>query len=98
MDRLTEERQHIDELDALLLKTLAERMDVSRRIGEYKAESGIEVLQPARYASMMEKRFAKGRQLHLDHNFISALFDLIHTESQHIQTDIINHKSPKKQV
>lgn len=92
MDKLTEERKRIDETDRLLIDIIAERMNISRRIGEYKSEYGIDIIQPERYTAMLKQRIEQGKNLKIDERFISSLFDLIHEESQKVQTAVINSK------
>lgn len=86
MDQLDDWRNSIDLLDDILLETIAKRMEISRRIGVYKAKRNIPVLQPERYRDMMAVRTKRAGELHLDHDFVDRLFALIHEESQHEQT------------
>ena len=76
-------RAEIDELDARLWETLAARMDVSRRIGEWKKANGVAPLQPERYGMIVEKLTApqppEGGGLRTE--FKLALWELIHEES-----------------
>ena len=74
-------RAEIDELDDSLWETLAARMDVSRRIGEWKKANHITPLQPERYAEILAKRTQWAEKHELDAEFVQQLFDLIHKES-----------------
>lgn len=76
----------MDLLDDILLETIAKRMEISRRIGVYKAERNIPILQPERYRDMMVVRQQRADALHLSHDFTDRLFALIHEESQREQT------------
>ena len=49
-------RAEIDELDDQLWETIARRMEVSERIGEWKKEHGVQALQPQRYAEIIAQR------------------------------------------
>ena len=75
-------RAEIDELDARLWDTIAARMDVSKRIGEWKKAHGVAPLQPGRYQEIVE------RIKNTDHfkdsgqkEFALRLWDLIHEQS-----------------
>ncbi len=81
IDNLTELRNKIDEIDFQLLNLLAQRMEISGAVGALKRKNNIEALQPERYSSMMETRLEQAKQLHLNHEFIVELFDVIHRES-----------------
>ncbi len=76
-------RAEIDELDEKLWDTIAARMDVSRRIGEWKKANGVAPLQPERYEMIVERLKApqppKGGGLRTE--FKLALWELIHEES-----------------
>lgn len=74
-------RAEIDELDDRLWETLSNRMDVSRRIGEWKKANGIAPLQPQRYQEILSTRQQWAGQHGLSESFVSQLFDLIHAES-----------------
>ena len=76
-------RAEIDELDEKLWDTIGARMDVSRRIGEWKKAHGIAPLQPERYEMIVERLKApqppEGGGLRTE--FKLALWELIHEES-----------------
>ena len=74
-------RAEIDELDDRLWQTLAERMDVSRRIGEWKKANHVPALQPMRYRQILAQRKQWAQKNGIDAAFIEQLFDLIHQES-----------------
>ena len=74
-------RAQIDELDRQLLQLLAERMGVSRRIGQCKRARNMTVLQSMRYSELLESRCKQGEQCGLDAAFVGTLFEAIHEES-----------------
>ena len=79
-------RAEIDELDDQLWATIAARMDVSKRIGEWKKAHGIAPLQPERYQQIREKLLTPPDPLSegekgLRTEFKLALWELIHEES-----------------
>ena len=78
-------RAEIDELDDRLWATIAARMDVSRRIGEWKKAHGVAPLQPERYKQIVEKlkslRVQEFKGLKVSEDFILKVWELIHEES-----------------
>lgn len=83
-------RAEIDELDDTLWDTIAARMDVSRRIGEWKKAQGISPLQPERAKVISERLKVKGEKLNLSAEFIKQIWDIIHQESLKTQLKIEN--------
>ena len=74
-------RAEIDELDDRLWETIAARMGVSRRIGEWKKAHGVAALQPKRYLQILSAREQWAAENGLSDSFAKQLFDLIHEES-----------------
>ena len=78
-------RAEIDELDETLWGTIAARMDVSKRIGEWKKVHGVAPLQPGRYEEIVERLKApqspEGGERMLRTEFKLALWEMIHEES-----------------
>ena len=72
-------RAEIDELDERLWDTIAARMDVSKRIGEWKKEHGVAPLQPERYQAIVERLRVIGYGL--DEAFMLRVWEQIHNES-----------------
>ena len=67
-------RAEIDELDERLWDTIAARMDVSRRIGEWKKAHHVAPLQPERYKEIVDRIKDKG-------DFALRIWEIIHEES-----------------
>ena len=80
-------RSRIDELDENLINILSERMVVAGKIGRYKEEHNMPVLQSLRYGELVERLKAKALELNLNEEFIQALMEIIHKESVRIQLD-----------
>lgn len=74
-------RAEIDELDDQLWETIAQRMEVSERIGEWKKEHGVQALQPQRYEEIVKQRKEWAEQKGLSEELVQNLFDTIHQES-----------------
>ncbi|MCM1006304.1 MAG: bifunctional 3-deoxy-7-phosphoheptulonate synthase/chorismate mutase type II [Prevotella sp.] len=89
-DTLSRLRMEIDELDEELLSVLARRMEVSRKIGDYKRGADMAVMQPERYSRLLTALLDKGVRLGLDATFLGSLLEQIHAESVRTQLNIIN--------
>jgi chorismate mutase len=90
--QLDELRLLIRKLDDELLELLAKRMAVSEKIGEYKRENNITILQLTHWKNLFDKSLDTAHQLGLPKDFIKAMYQLIHDESIRRQTDIMNKK------
>ena len=87
---MQELRAIIDEVDYDLLKMLVARFDVIDKIGEYKKENNVTILQIERWRQILKTRKTEALSTGLSEEFITALLDLIHNESIRLQTEIMN--------
>ena len=83
-------RQQINHLDDELMQLLSTRMRLSEKIGEYKKNNNITILQTNRWNQILERAFAKGEKLGLSKEFITKYFDAVHMESINHQNRIMN--------
>jgi chorismate mutase len=83
-------RQQINHLDDELMQILGQRMKVAEKIGEYKKNNNITILQTNRWNEILERAFAKGEKLGLSKEFITKYFDAVHMESINHQNRIMN--------
>ena len=74
-------RAEIDELDERLWDTIAARMEVSKRIGEWKKEHGVTPLQPERYQEIVERINELTNERGLSTDFALRIWEQIHEES-----------------
>lgn len=88
-EELTAMRHEIDQLDDQLISILTQRMAVSRKIGRYKKQENMTVLQSARYNDILERRL-KQCEKELSPTFMRHIFENIHEESIRQQLQIIN--------
>jgi len=84
-------RAEIDELDEQIWDSIAARMDVSKRIGEWKKEHGIAPLQPERYREIVKELKIKNEKLRmnglpLSEQFMLNIWEMIHEESLRMQS------------
>jgi len=83
-------REQINQLDDELLALIGQRMKIADKIGEYKRENNITILQTHRWNEILGKAFAKGEKLGLSQDFITKYFDAVHMESINHQNKIMN--------
>lgn len=74
-------RKEIDELDDSLVQILARRMEISRRIGDYKRVHKMTILQTDRYNEILSKITQQGELTDIDSVFLKRIFDTVHEES-----------------
>src|ERR1039457_2214846 len=63
-------REQVDQLDDELLTLLSQRMKISDKIGGYKKENNITILQAKRWNDILERSFEKAKQLGLTKEFL----------------------------
>ena len=87
-------RSRIDYIDEDLLKEFGARMDVSRKIGAYKRDHNVAIIQAARWDAVIEGMKEKARAYGLSEKFIGDVFSAIHEESIRIQNEVLS-KGPE---
>ena len=80
-------RDRIDTLDRQLLNILSERMEISRRIGDFKQRHRLSVVQPERYEQLVGRCVDYGEELGLPPAFTRDILAAIHEESVRQQTN-----------
>lgn len=98
LNLLEELRDRIDRIDEEILSLMAERMKVAREIGLYKKENNMTILQVERWNEILKTRQSSGLQKDLTRDFIIHLYEKIHEESIHHQTQIMNSSEIQKKV
>ena len=91
MDELQTLRQDIDKIDDELVKLFCRRMDVTRRVGEYKRERGIPVLDQTRERQVLQnKAMLAGEGLR---SAVITLYQTILALSRRQQRDLVQPKT-----
>jgi chorismate mutase len=83
-------RRQIDQLDDELMQILSQRMKVADKIGAYKKDNNITILQTIRWNEILQRAIVKCEQLGLSKDFIIKYFDAVHMESINHQNKIMN--------
>ncbi|WP_311136653.1 chorismate mutase [Hymenobacter cellulosilyticus] len=79
-------REQINQLDAEIIQLLGRRMAVAEKIGVYKKENDITILQTSRWNEVLERAQRQGSSVGLTPEFIEQYFAAVHLES-------INHQN-----
>jgi chorismate mutase len=83
-------REKINSADEQLLLVLSQRIDYSKKIGEYKKANNITILQVNRWEELLKNRMNLGQVMGLNSEFVKEMYSLIHEESIQVQTEIMN--------
>jgi chorismate mutase len=89
-DIMSDLRAQIDKIDDVVFQKMGERMKVVEKIGNYKKDNGITILQVNRWDEILHRRVAYAKALNLSPEFAEKLLELIHSESIRKQTEIMN--------
>jgi len=97
-DKLADLRKSIDKIDDILLQKLGERMAIVEKIGEFKRDNQVTILQVNRWDAIIKKGHAFAKALKLDLNFTEKFLELMHGESIRKQTEIMNAGKAEKGI
>lgn len=89
-DKLADLRKQIDKIDDTIIQKLGERMAIVQKIGEFKRDNEVTILQTSRWDEIIKKRTAFAKALKLDTAFTEKFLELVHGESIRKQTEIMN--------
>ncbi len=89
-DTLVLLREQIDQIDDEIMQKMANRMKISEKIGQYKKENNVTILQVNRWEEIVQTRAALGKAMGLDEGFTRDLLRLVHHESIQVQTKVMN--------
>lgn len=87
-------RSQIDDCDNQLLDILSKRMRISREIGNYKKDNGLQVVHTNRFDEILNKCLSQAEELGMSEDFIQEVMKAIHRESVRQQINILNNVSP----
>jgi chorismate mutase len=90
LSTLEDLRHEIDKYDDKLMEIFDHRMAVSRKIGEYKKQNNITILQTSRWDEILHNKIEQAAKLGLGEEFIVKIFRAIHEESINHQTRVMN--------
>ncbi len=92
VDRLTQFRKMIDEVDDELINVLKKRMTIIEQIGEYKKDHDLTIFQLERWQEILRSRLEWAEKLGIPKAHVEKFCLLLHDESIRIQTELMNKK------
>lgn len=84
-------RQQINQLDDELMLLLSQRMKVAEKIGKYKKDNNITILQTKRWNEILERAVKKGDKMGLSKEFVTKYLDAVHMESINRQNKLFHN-------
>lgn len=90
MQRLTQIRQSIDNIDAAVIHMLAERFKFTQQVGALKAAHGLPPADPDREREQIQRLRARAEESHLDPAFAEKFLSFIIAEVIHHHEQIAN--------
>ncbi len=91
---LADHRRRLDEIDGALLELLGRRIDIGRRVAEYKRDNDVPVMQPSRVQQVLDRVAADAAGHHLDPEFVRSLYRLIIDEMCRVEDEIVDDRRP----
>jgi len=82
-------REQINQLDAEIMQLLGRRMAVAEKIGQYKKENDITILQTARWNEVLERALRQGNSVGLTNEFVEQYLAAVHLESINRQNRVM---------
>lgn len=90
INKLEQLRSVIDSLDEELINKFASRMEIIEKIGAYKSENNVTILQLERWEKILSNRTFLASKVGLSDQFIKKVLELVHQESIRVQTEVMN--------
>jgi len=78
MNELNMLRKKIDRIDQKILNSLAKRMMIVSKIGEYKRQKDISILDADRKSLVLDSWLSQGEALGLDQSLVKDIYNLLH--------------------
>lgn len=83
-------RQQINHLDDELMQLIGQRMQIAEKIGIYKRDNAVTILQTNRWNEILDRAYQKGEKLGLSREFVTRYLDAVHMESINHQNKVMN--------
>ncbi|TFG96323.1 MAG: 3-deoxy-7-phosphoheptulonate synthase, partial [Calditrichales bacterium] len=85
-------RKEIDNADNSLMEIISRRYEISRKIGQYKKEKNMTVVQTQRWEHVLNDRLGQAREMGLDEEMIKSIYEILHARSITVQNDVIEKR------
>ena len=74
----------------ILMQLISQRMNIAEKIGAYKKNNNVTILQSTRWNEILDKAVRKAEKLDLSEEFITRYMDAVHMESINRQNKVMN--------
>ena len=95
---LDEIREGIDDVDKEILDIISKRVELVKKIGEFKKEQDLTTFQVDRWNEVFKSRMDWAKEKDLEKDFIEDLYKVIHLGSINVQNKIINKKKTNSKI
>ncbi len=85
MDRLKRYRKTIDKIDRKIVKFLAKRLEIVKKIGAYKRIKKLPVFNKQRESEVLSKVKIASRKHKTDDRFVKEVFKAVISESKRLE-------------
>jgi chorismate mutase len=92
MESLSILRNEIDSFDEQLLDILRNRMKTVEKIGEFKKNNDMTILQNSRWSSLLERNLQMAQKYDLDEAMVNSILKAVHQGSINLQERVIGGK------
>ena len=83
-------RSEIDLADTAILEALGRRMEIAVKIGHYKRDHNMTILQVSRWQTLLEDRLKRANILGLNAEVVKDIFHILHNRAIQIQEEVLN--------
>ncbi|RPH02131.1 MAG: 3-deoxy-7-phosphoheptulonate synthase [Amoebophilaceae bacterium TMED152] len=95
---LDEIREGIDDVDKEIVDIISKRIELVKKIGEFKKEQDLTTFQVDRWNEVFKSRMDWAKEKGLEKDFIEDLYKVIHLGSINVQNKIINKKKANSKI
>ncbi len=93
MNDLNVYRSEIDLVDEDIIKLLAKRQELAKKIGLHKSQSDMTPFQPVRHRTVIDKRQETAVKYGLKPSFVGMVWQLLMAEAVRVQQEISDAKT-----
>lgn len=87
-NQLNNLRKQVDEIDDSIVNLLAKRMQMVKKVGQYKKLKNLPPLDPARWQQVLNSKMKKAKTLGLNTEMIKKIYEIIHKFALKIEKKI----------
>ena len=80
-------RSQIDQIDSQILELLADRIEVVKKVGEYKKTQNLPALDQSRWQAVLDKLELKCQEFNLDFELVKDLWNRIHVYAVELESE-----------